>query len=103
MRSLLRIGDVYALDVVRAAARQVPQQVRIHGMITVRTAHIGLWPEGNQAHLLHLALNPLAANDCFVAPKLLANTQRAIEGMRREQLVKGRFKASSWADGAASW
>ncbi len=34
----------------------------------------GVWPrpDGNQAHLLHLALNALAVDDQPLAPKLLA-------------------------------
>ena len=81
------VCDVYAPDVIRPAARQVSQQVRVHRMITVRTARIGLWPDDNQAHLLHLALNAFATNEHSIAAYLPAASARAIERMRCKQLI----------------
>ena len=67
------VRNIDAPDMIGPAARKVAQQVRLHRMVTVRAARVGLWPKSNEAHFLHLALDAFAIDGLPFTPKLLAD------------------------------
>lgn len=80
------IRDVYPPYLIGSIDRQMSQQIRVNAVGGTPFAQVGTGTDACQTHFLHVALHGFAIDD-ELGSQVRGNAARAIEGMRRVELI----------------